>query len=759
MRKLINIFFLVCLVLFVVGCELFEETTSYDKEKPLEEKTFTVDEIGGKIAVDGFQVSIPEGALSGEMTVKIKMVEDTMPWAGHLVSEVYQIEGLPADLTMPLQIRIRYQGELQATSLICRSMSGIIPYKGTAGNLYRFFTAADSSNYLIGSISTGQSGGLSKSVRTSSGETRQTFAAVTGFSQKLSEHFRITLPQEWNPNIIESMSKIMEDNYNVITNLGFSFSKMPSPPWEVYAIPFSSQDQKRYGIFLPEFDLKQFNYLFDEAKVHDMASYYYILRAAGGRELFHSVLSTYDQKYFQSSDGKVEPSRFWWHHAVASWAEEEFVTYTHGYTQPLDFETATSYDPAEMVPLAPFRGVQAGSGNTEATAFKHGGGMSVFVKYLVTTYGKKVLPAIYQFISEGDTPVEAIIKGVRSVDNTAEASNWWPEFFKAYMLNKLYGIDEQMFIDAAEATFSIASEQSTEASFNRDYSDLSSRIFHIRLDYEDLSPEADLQLTLNGQPVAAQETRLMLFQYSNTSGEFLQFGDEAYEQITVSNCKTLMEQGYKALYAVVVNSHADLPDAKGTSRIVLEIKLLETQLAEYNRCSVNIVVTGEWDSESGPSSYNQGGFYWSCENGEFTDKSYTHKIDRSTNENLQGYKYGTLFQRELKIEFDPNDFTITRIEATLLDSNYSDLVADNRSTMSFMLLDCEIPVVRQGVDIQGQPYIVCEILGDAVCVQSPNYKHEHHTYHRDGNHTWLKMKRYSCTEESKISIQYWKEEY
>jgi hypothetical protein len=758
MRKLINIFSLVCLVLFVLGCELFKETTGSDKEKLPGEKTFTVDEIGGTIAVDGFQVSIPEGALSGEMTVKIKMVEDTLPWAGHLVSEVYQIEGLPADLTMPLQIRIRYQGKLQATSLICRSMSGIIPYNGTAGNLYRFFTATDSSDYLIGSISTGQSGGLGKSVRTPSGETRQTYAALTGFSQKLSEHFRITLPQEWNPNIKEAMSEIMEENYTVIKNLGFSFSKMPSPPWEVYAVPFSLQDQKRYGMFLPELDLKQFNYLFDEAKVHDMDLYYYVLRAAGGRELFHSVLSTYDQKYFQSSNGKVEPSRFWWHHAVASWAEEEFVTYSHGYTHPLDFETATSYDPAEIIPLASFRGLQTGAGNTETTALKHGGGMTVFVKYLVTTYGKKVLPAIYHFIGEGDAPVNALIKGVKSVDNTAVLSNWWPEFFKSYMLGKLYGLDESMFMDAAEGTFSITSDQSTEATFDRDYPDLSARIFHIQLEYEDLSPEADLQLTLTGQPVAARETRLMLFQYSNTSGEFLQFGDEAYEQITVSNCKTLMDQGYKDLYSVVVNSHVELPAAKGTSGIILETKLLETQLAEYNRCSVNITVTGQWNSESGPSNYNLGGFYWSCEDGEFTDKSFTHKIDRATSENLQGYKYGTLFQRELKIEFDPNDFTITRIEATMLDSSYSDLVADNRTSLSFILLDCEIPVVKQGKDIQGRPYIVCEILGDAVCVQTPDYKHEIHTYDRDGNHTWLKLEEYNCTEDSKISIQFWNEE-
>lgn len=754
-----SVYALICLLVILQGCRLFEELTGPEESKLPEEQTVTIDERGGTIEVEGFSVSIPAGALTQESTVGISVTDTPIAWPGHLVSSIYQLEGLPKECSKPLTIRIRYQRDLQESSLICRSVSGISPCTGNPGNVHRFLPAMDSAGYLIATLPALPGDGMMKSGDRSNGKSRQTFAGLTGYIQHTSQHFRITLPGEWDKTIKTTLAEILERNHKTIGELGFTYTGMPKTPWDVYMIPFTSADQKRYCMFIPEPDLHLFNYVFDEPKVRDMASYYYVLCAAGGREFFHSVLSTYDTRYFKSPDGTVEPARFWWHHAVASWAEEKFITYPDGYTHPLDFEPPISYDPAEIVPLAPFRGIQAGSGQSEQTALKHGGGMAVFVKYLVEQYGKQVLTAIYERIREGDYPVNAIKQGVESTDNAAQITQWWPEFFKAYMSNKLYGVDDQMFMDASEETFTITSEQTTSAIFTKQYPDLSTRIYRVQLKYDDLSPDADLQLSLTGQPVSSKETMLLVYKYqsSPTEAEPFQFVEQAIEQITISNVRTFMDQGFGDLLVVVVNSHADLPEALGMAEMTLEMNLLETQVPQFNRCTFDLIVSGEWGTESSTREMQER-LLWQCEGGDFTDNTYRHTIETSSSGEIQGYKYGTLFNRDLQIEFDPNDFTITGITATLLDSNYSDLVADNRRTVSFVLQDCEIPVTRQGQDLHGQKYIVCKIQGDEVCIQHPDIQDEAHTYDRDGVHTWLKLLRYSCNTESKLSVQFWKEE-
>jgi hypothetical protein len=575
---------LLSLLVLLAGCSKKKSTKSEPEPDYTLEASQTIGSEGDTLVISDFSLIVPPGAFASNAALKLYASTKDKPFGDRSATRTFKLEGLPDEYSQPMKLCIKYQGTLSNEGYIAAGGMQTIPGSDELKPTFSLFPANDSSGYLcveLPAMEKSQFTFLGRSNKLNSGADGTSLMIFVGTQDydppKVTAHFNIYCASDLSDSWKFVLTQAVEPAYDSLKALGLNLNLVPWPI-NVYTLYFVEEETTRHCIFSPIYGT--FNLIVNDKPMllgHD--EYLLTMRAAIIRELAHAILCTYDKEYFNVllfHTVKINPQHYWLHHAVASWCEGKLV-----YHVPLDF-----CDPEVNNPYAPFRGMQAGAKDDMKSSLNHGGGMYSVIEFLTLNYREDVIWRIYELgIKNGMHPVEAIMNSVED-----EANQWWPDFFKEYMVGGMGGSMLYYFgsIKVLADTFSINSKNDTFFVFLGDYPDLSAQIYQIRLNYADIDT---IKFIAESSTVEPEDIMITVF-YEYGSGLYT-FFTRAIQELTIADVNQLIKDGYDEFLVVVVNSSYKSPYT-GTSEIDLEVEVVPKSGFNYNRFGMGTWVTGHW---------------------------------------------------------------------------------------------------------------------------------------------------------------------
>lgn len=583
-HKVLGASIFLLILLFVMSCSEDPVSPTNEKENPTEALvTKEIGSNGGTVETENIAITIPPGAFNTNHNIAIYDIADDDAFGENTASSSFKISGLPNSYTKPLKIKIKYSGELSGQSFIAAGISSSDILSGDTSTVYNLYPASDSSGFLKGELPILLLGNLAKDNNINGVNEAMDFApiikVITKYVVKETQNFKIHYPLGVEA-LIGEVENMLETSLDIINNdLGVSYYPRDIVKQTViikfqsklvtifpYAVKEGTQTEHQVILFLSLDDVIKQNY--DELK-------------------------TQVGKYLIVNELAFTPSRpiktLWLDYAIITWSEEFF-------TNDASFNHSTDFSDNAM---APFNGMQVGSGTTEASERKHGLGMSSVIKYLVdyTDFGKNGIGKAYNLISQGADPVTALIN-----NTTIPEEEWVPDFFKKYVNGEIYNQPIDYFLDNTPVYWDINDKSDTSKTFSSDffliksYPDISAKMFEINLNYADIDTSAKMLLSMKWGGADLEGLSLIMFGINNGKAEYL--GTANAQDFEIPNLKDYYESGIEQFLAVLVNSNVTSYDYLGKSNIDLEIKVTRNeQKIQFNHCSFNYVVSHNLHSE------------------------------------------------------------------------------------------------------------------------------------------------------------------
>lgn len=395
---------------------------------------------GGMLEIDGFSLTIPAAAFDDNTEIRI-FDKHTNEWDTNNASKIFGVAGLPYYFDHPLNIEITPNTDLTDESYIAVGQDYQVPSSNTIEPIYKFLETEDSLGKLSCQLfpdSSFNNGHLGKQSALLDYFTNKIFfTAKTGFKHNYSlrKHFKIYIDAKTDLDAIIALAGFslrLESIFDSIKSAGFDTTGI-NWPVEIHIKKLRPILEERGCVYAPTYNIKNMILLLDENRnLEEHFNDHIIIR-----EYVIGITRTYDKDFFLplTLPRKINPKRYWFHHAVGCWFEAE----TSGFP-PFDYynplEDGDSYDNY----FAPFRGMQYGAITTSYgldalpdMSLSHGGGMSSYIKYIVNDYGKNFIPNIYELIKKENLhPIDAIKKLF------ADSYLWWPDYIQKVLDNILY---------------------------------------------------------------------------------------------------------------------------------------------------------------------------------------------------------------------------------------------------------------------------------------------------------------------------------
>ncbi len=565
--------------------------------------------MGGVVELDNFSMNIPEGAFDSDFELKL-FEKDANEWDNDNVSKIIGVDGLPLKINFPLNIAIVPVEQLTDESYITIGQDYELPFTNTSEIVYNFMETKDSLGILKCELPISSSPSENKMTKSSSSNYKQHktyFTAKTGFSSQLSynKHFKI-FDKKYEYWLIKQIGNTLEWNYNLLRDEGFDTTSV-NWPVEVYVKKLNPNIEKRGCIYYPTFGLKNMSLLIDQDRINN-------IMYSSLRECAVGILRTYDQDFFLPNEftGKVDPSRYWFHHATASWFEEKkHKQWPDDFPYfPIDFQNSTILhvfnEGSGDNRLAPFSGMLAGAGTTSLSALKHGGGMSSFIKYIDVNYGTDLILLIYDQIKGNRLkPIEAIKNFM------ADSYLWWPDYLENYIESNIYeSFDKEGAFNpydepkplhdiiAGEHTFENKSD--TLKSFKDiKYHPLSAKVYKIGW-----SPNAfDTLRVLRISTTDLNNNTLFVYGDFGNNYFLLGKGESFLMSIKELLSTQFSNSNIRNLRVVVTNSECS-PPYNNLTNINLELKLEKPKEIKFNACKIETRVMGIWERHRIPPPPN-----------------------------------------------------------------------------------------------------------------------------------------------------------
>jgi len=674
---------------------------------------------GGTFGNEDFSLSVPPGAFGFEAQLKLYVSADDQPFEEDQITDTYRLEGVPTNISQPLEVRIRYRGTLSDSACLAAGGEGVAYGSGESLIHYRLYQAADSSGYLVARLPVQENPRSLRRARDLTGcvadgslgygllvlfGLRHYYYHVTS-----AGHFLIWYPID-RVLLIDDLDTYLEAAYDTCLAMGFRYHHKKRWPQEVYLFPDGLMHSSEYGEFNPIQDsegpcLEYFIFNRDNFSDANLPQ----IRMSAGREFFDMLLFSYNPSYPNVSSSII-PNQEWFDCAVESWSEEKF-TDAAGHV-PADFRSH------EMEPFAGLELFEDMSGEQ-----RHGRGMAALVKYLTAPdrFGDRVLAPIYGRIVNSEIPARAIVEHIDEYPNV-----WWPEFFRRYVGGEIYGVWGGVFTGYDHTAGEFKTSQDTARTFHGTYQDLSARLYLVELDNQNLPETAELVFLAGSGDVADDDLQVIIFTVKDDVLEFFEQGLE----VTVSNVKGLTRDGYDLL-AVVVNSSFEEWGFEDQSEIDLEIRLKK---ADFNYCWIYGAVIGHYQDSEGQSYEAWYSNDWTAR-GSFQDNVFTGspipEID------------GSLCTGFVEVVVDPVTRRVTSFTAeyytpsTLNDMWWTRNIAGGNVPYHGDL---------EWVGLMGDEY-VCEGTAASGCLSNFEWKWE------QSSGWWSGFNTFHCDEDSRLEIR------
>jgi hypothetical protein len=622
-------------------CVLYTACKKDDSSAPQTDENFTLEASGtvgaegGTIQSEDFFIDIPAGAFNENNNIILSAAEDNETFGSNGLSRMFKIEGLPNEYNREIEIGIKYEGTLSGISYIAFGELSFVPSTSSNITAFSLLETTVSEDYLTCIIPVPEDYKSAKHITSgtksaNNGTSSNKFMLVGGYHSPYitpEGNFRIKYPESIVlDEDVEALGGYLEEAFIVFRDsLKFSYSARESFPVDITVKPLSAT---RYGHYDPSHLGDNFSIIeFNSSKMSDHEQ----IRLTAGHEFFHLVQYLYDPRWSILKGGYM-PDHHWLNEATAVWSEEYFTSVT-------DY-VSTTRDGWEHTPFNGFQ--MGGEGDDSETVGGHGYGMSAVIKYLVSRYGKNIIPGIYEkILAQGSTSIQGetlspVLALSLITENPAE---WFTDFFREYLLNNIYYVNQKDWVVGFLADdYQIRSNADTLKVFTRSYPDLSARLYNIQLMYPDIDESASISLA-----ASYEGTEITVFKYktigtgpeSKVSLEYLAYG---FDQLSVENVKSLTNEDADLL--VLVTNYTHIPPYTGTTDINLKIEVNKSLPAPaYNRCSVQIEVLGHYNAYSevdGSYEYDSDGAIssWEAYPGSFTGNTFTGNYSRSYGDDL-----------------------------------------------------------------------------------------------------------------------------
>jgi len=314
---------------------------------------------------------------------------------------------------------------------------------------------------------------------------------------------------------------------------------------------------------------------------------------------------------------------------------------------------------------------------------------------------------------------------------------WWPGFFKNYLEGTIWDIPGESFLEKinSDDIVEFASETDTLKYLDRDYPDLSARLFRVNLGIDlvesGLGDGDKLKFELGPEHLNMDYVKVLVFKYENDKIDFIGEGEE----VTVSGLKSLLENGDMTLLAAVVNSANEYPYLE-KMKIELTVKLVKERIWPWKYVSIDALVT-----DAILESPSMGETSW----GNFTHKLTDQLLEESEDgtlfktswlEQASNYKY----EGGIEIMVDTMTYEITWFYAW----STMESISDNKVTLSEKhtiegKAGLPIPVVYWDDD-----YLTHQVSGDEVCSVIKEWTYEYCAYPGESYEIKNTLKSYTC---------------
>lgn len=546
---------------------------------------------GGALSHEGFELMVPAGAFATSASLKLYESEDDAGFGDHVISPLYRIDGLPETFAESLHVRIACTGAPSEESF---ALFGDI--NDDAG--ISLLPATDSSGTMLvvipprTSVEWGEDVEFGK-VAVSAGQ-EDYFAAIANFkSSYATQLFKITYPA-YLIDYIDDIVAYIDEAKAAVEGLGMSFDHHF---WE-WPIELTVKEVKGLSagsngrVWFPKDEPPKT--VLNEGAI--TSANLPSVRVSLHRMVMTVAQHAYDDRQF------LYPENSWWHYAVQQW----FPSVVPGSPAPAIPEKFAGHE------YEPFKGLIAGS--TYSSDRDHGYGLTSYVRFLEMKFGKNAIGDIYLELVRTESLHSGLLAGAGD-----DVYNWLPEYFDKLLQGELYNASTAAMAANVTDSYTIDSDFDTLATFYRGCPHLGAQIYRFELDYDSISIDAVLDLSIAGSGINQDYVTLLVYQYKDGAIAYIGAGND----VKVAGLRDLTQAGYDIL-AVAVNSYSEDPHT-GTTAITVTGAVSTPRVFDFNHAEIYIIdITydcyEEWEDTT-RTFENHHGASWIVD-GAFTDNTF-----------------------------------------------------------------------------------------------------------------------------------------
>lgn len=620
---------------------------------------------GALLETEEISIEVPPGAFDDTYMVQISEEQEFISDFGeNTVTSIFRVSGIPLVTYKAISVRMANKKGLGEESYLAWGNIEEMLEPEEAQPSYALYPASDSSGYLSGVIPTLEGDGPQAVARKFSHlKSTQYFpglirvlSGVSYMKNQKGRYFNYTYPSNTAPEKLRSFMKVMDaamQNYfdlGLVDQTGFEAAMTLLGKPGVVVTNREKAEQEIYGLRMPH--LSPLTEIADGMETLARLSMYMNIRVNIAKNDLEQVseeemkttahLWVYRMLYYLYCGDQMD----WFAYASALYMQEKYSG-----------RSFYKVDAFPYVGISPFMGMEAGineypsSGSTSSVLGgqitmqekMHAIGMYPFIKYLDQRYpnDKELWVRIIRekLNSESKTSMEGIITAIEEPEY-----QWWPSFFEKYLPGQLVNVpaDEFMKLFAGvDYQVDFFSEKDTSR-FNEDnYADLSARLYKVNFIFPSFENEASLNLKLGPNMQDFDYVTAMAFGLKENSLEYF----DRSTNLTISDLKTLMENGYSSIPVVVVNS-MNGPSAEETQRIELE-SILKTAPQVFSGVDVTVICRTNYSDVNGDIHETYFNYY--IPDPPYAGETYQNKFTATWEETNGDWEY----TGSIEVEFDP----------------------------------------------------------------------------------------------------------
>ncbi len=563
--------------LFFQGCSKDSPTSPEKKETSLLASKM-IDNTGGTLKTDNFEVIIPAGTFETRQEIKISVLSEDNLFSSNAISDFFVLDGLPTEFFKPVKVKIKYNGTLSDTLFVAVGEHNFVNSLNGEATAYNLISATDSSGYLVTTLPVTINNELGKRTVNSStngDELSINLGAVAGYVSYKSPqgHFLINAPSSVITNAYD-LAEYLETAYSKFQSIGFSYTKRTKWPIDVTVKRLSSDANEVYGYYINSVWGNNYGYMqFNFDKIDDTEN----IKVTAGHEFFHLVQSLYDPRYGYSKAKSPMPT-YWLDEASSVWSESFFSSHSN-YLSPIFSDNVFDV----------FKGAK--TGNEKSTSEQYGYGMASFIKYIIKNFGDNKIVDVYNNIYNGKSPFQSL-SDVLPIN----VGFSWHSYLKSLLTFDLYSGDSfrpgvlLSYTTGEHQKFIIKSASDSLATYKSQLSDLSATIFSVENQFSAMSDNVILEFTCKGW-------NFQLYKVNSSTSEFFKSGKDI---LTIDNFKQLTKDGYK-IVAALYNDDYDSPfDHSKEYEMEIRVKMPPKKITAVK---FNFGYTGTYKTDQATSSY------------------------------------------------------------------------------------------------------------------------------------------------------------